>query len=270
MNNYTINIENNIFDITTPNVSATNGIYGILIDSLADETTIPPSGDVDNNGTVNIQNNILKNFAFTGASAVDQYYRGIAIFRPRVTYKIEHNSINMPLSDMVTGVTVGRVGAIIVPTAASTAPINLKNNLIRMAQTAGTGVNLVYATGGVLTSGGNNLVSTGGANIGYVGTTTYADFAAWQAAGYDTAATKGQSVDPTTTTPPWDSNLKFGCYGIPSPMVGVASSSVLTDIDGEARPATGATPGADEPRVGTPPTPTPIVLSTNSSWGLYE
>jgi len=270
MNNYTINIDGNILDITTPNVSATNGTYGILIDNYYDDALTPPAGDVDNNGTVNIQNNILKNFAFTGASAVDQYYRGIVIVRSRVTYKIEHNSINMPLSDMVTGVTAGRVGAIVATTAAATSPINLKNNLIRMAQTAGTGVNLVYATGGVLTSGGNNLVSPGGADIGYVGTTTYADFAAWQAAGYDTAATNGQSVDPTTTTPSWDSNLKFDCYGVPSPMVGVASSTVLTDIDGEARPATGATPGADEPRVGTPPTPTPIVLSTNSSWGLYE
>lgn len=253
--NYTITIENNVLDITTPNTSATNGTYGILIDSVTDAT---------NSGIVNIQNNILKNFAFTSASPIDQYYRGIVITRRGVTYTLEHNSINMPNSDQVTGASAGKVEAISISSAAGTSTVDLKNNLIRMAQTGANAV-VVNAAGGVLTAAGDNLVSAGGATMGIVGVTTYTDFAAWQTGGYDTTGTGGQSVDPTTTTPSWDSDLKFAKTGLPSPMGGVASSSVLTDIDDESRPATGATPGADEPHVYIPP-----VLSCNPSWGVYE
>jgi hypothetical protein len=258
-NPYTITIEDNVLDITTPNASATNGTMGILVDTLTDLT---------NNGTVNIDNNIFKNFAFTTTTPIDQSYAGIYLARPRVTYNLEHNSVNMPSSSMVTGETAGKCAAIVVTSSAGTSPVNLQNNLIRLEQT-GTGVNLVYAPGGVLTAAGDDMVSAGGATMGIVGVNTYADFAAWQVAVYDTTASGGQSVDPNTTVPSWDSDLKFNTFGLPSPMIGVASSTVLTDIDGEARPATGATPGADEPLVPTP-TPTPIPLSCNPGWGLYE
>lgn len=266
---YVLNIENNIFDITSPTNDAAQGLYGILIDNMANEITVPPSGDVDNNGTINIKNNIMKNFAFSTASPLDLLYRGFALVRPRVTYTIEHNSVNMPLIANVTGGTAGNVASLYIPLAtASTAAVTFKNNIILNAQ-SGTNVHVVYAAGGTLTAAGDDMVSAGGATMGIVGVNTYADFAAWQAAGYDTTASGGQSVDPNTTVPSWDSDLKFNTFGLPSPMIGVASSTVLTDIDGEARPATGATPGADEPLVPTP-TPTPIPLSCNPGWGLYE
>ncbi len=258
-NPYTVDIEDNVIDITTPNTAVGNGTYGILVDTVTDLT---------NNGTVNIYNNILKNFAFTTTTPIDQFYVGIYLARPQVTYNLEHNSINMPSSSMVTGATAGKCSAIRVGSTVLTSPVSLLDNLVRLEQT-GAGVYVVYAPSGALTAAGDDLVSAGGANLGYVGSTTYADFAAWQLAGYDTTASGGQSVDPLSTTPSWDSDLKFNTTGLPSPMIGVASSTVLTDIDGEARPATGATPGADEPHVPTP-TPTPVPLSCNSGWGLYE
>lgn len=263
---YTINIKDNIFDLTSPNATAGQGAWGILIDSMT---------DTSNSGTVNISNNIIKNFAFTNTAAVDQIYRGIVLSRPGATYNVEHNSINIPAADMVDGTTAGYVSAFVVLSTATTAPVSLKNNIIKFAE-SGTGAAAIYTTAGVLTAAGNDIVSTAGAPFGNINTTPYADFAAWQAAGYDATATGGQSVDPATTTPAWDAGLKFNTYGIPSPLIGVASSSVLTDIDGEARPATGATPGADEPLVGAPPTPTPIPSPTpfatnaTTNWGLYR
>lgn len=256
--NYTITIEDNILDITTPNATAGQGSWGILIDSNTDLT---------NTGIVNINNNIIKNFAFTATSALDQIYRGFVLNRARVTYNVEHNTINMPSAAMVTGGTAGYVNAFYCA-AGATATINLKNNLVRFGQ-AGTNP-IVWVTAGAIVAEGNNMVSAGGAPFGSIVGTPYADFAAWQAAGYDTAATKGQSVDPTTTVPAWNADCKFDFYGVPSPMVGVASSTILTDIDGDVRPAAGATPGADEPKIGTPPTPTPIPLSAKNMWRIYE
>jgi len=253
-NGYTIDIENNIIDITDPN-GTTNGTRAIFIDTIT---------DIDNSGTVNINNNIFKNFTFSATASGDVEYLAMVLNRPRVTYNIEHNSVNMPLSGIVTGVTAGKVAAVSIGSSALVSPVNLSNNLIRMAQT-GAGAAVINSQGGVLTAAGNNLVSPGSAPIGIVGATSYADFAAWQGAGYDTAATKGQSVDPASTSPAWDSDLKFMKTGVPAPMIGVASSTILTDIDGEARPATGATPGADEPNVFIP---TP--LSAQPVWSIYE
>lgn len=266
-NNYTVSIEDNILDITCPTNNAANGAYGILIDSITDLT---------NNGTVNIQNNILKNFAFTNATALDCLYRGIILNRPRVTYNLEHNSVNLPFSSIVAATTAGNVAAIHIPTNAATSAVNLKNNIIRVAQ-AGSGMtaHVVYAPGGVLSAAGNDLFGVSGVTMGLVGSNTYADFAAWQTAGYDTTGSGGQNVDPSTTSPAWNADLKFLHYTIPSPLIGVAGSTVLTDIDGESRPSTGACPGADEPHYGSAPTPTPTpsptpVAGATTKWNQYK
>jgi hypothetical protein len=71
-------------------------------------------------------------------------------------------------------------------------------------------------------------------------------FADWQALGFDTPGTGGQSTDPFFTLPNWNSELRFAGRPIQG-ISGVASSTVLTDIDGNARPATDAIPGAQEP-----------------------
>lgn len=229
----TVIIRNNVVKGVCPSTSAGQGIYGILYDSGMGGTA------------VEVYNNILKEFSFTSASAVDLIYRGISIGTAGSTTTVEHNSIAMDANTTaVSGATAGRVAGIALPVT-MTAPAVVKNNIVRMGN-PGTNAACVYlANAANVTCEGNNLVPNGSPFTGIVGSTTYAALADWQGAGFDSTASGGQSVDPASVVPAWDANLHFALK--PVGLGKVASSTVLTDIDGDTRPATGAYPGADEP-----------------------
>jgi hypothetical protein len=230
------------------------GGYGITISAPVESGTIAAQ-------TYNIQNNIVKSPVIVSAVTTDTICRGFSANIQAHTYNIRHNSLNFDAQVGISGTTAGRVAAV-TATQPFTAPagIDVRNNIFRVAEIDGLS-RIVHATGGAtgVSFAGNNMAAVGAISaIGVVGTTPYATMNDWQTAGYDTVATGGQSVNPTTTTPPWDANLKFPN----KPIVGmgtVASSLVLTDIDGDARPATGAVPGADEPPA----------LAGVGEWNLY-
>ncbi|MGI8907169.1 MAG: hypothetical protein ACR2IE_11840 [Candidatus Sumerlaeaceae bacterium] len=210
---------------------AGQGLNSIFIDAL---TT----------GTFNIRNNAIKS-SITQATTQSGTLMGISMASPGSVYNIEHNSIDVKSTNSL-GLASQQVGAIVGRVATNPGgSFNIRNNILRTDAT-GTTAAVISLASGPLTSSGNNLVKAGPtSHVGIVGGTGYPDLASWQAAGFDLTATGGQSVDPTTTVPPWNSELRFA--NKPFGMQPVASSTVLTDIDGDARPATNATPGADEP-----------------------
>jgi len=224
-----------------------NGAVGILCDS----------GSVGAVGTFNIRNNVIKGLNLTNATAIDCLARGIAASSVTSNYSIEHNSINA-LASTADGTTAGRVGGIVAPLAMTTGSIALRNNIVAQAETDNAAAAVYLAATTNVTSVGNNLFASVGGQVGRVGATDYNTLLDWQGAGFDTTG-GSQSVDPAATTPAWDSTLHFA----QEPITGlgfVASSTVLTDIDGDARPATNAVPGADQP---------PFV-SAVSDWTVLE
>jgi hypothetical protein len=78
---------------------------------------------------------------------------------------------------------------------------------------------------------------------GRIGATDFANIGDWTT--ISTIDTTSQSVDPATTSPAWDSDLLFP--GTPAGVANVAASTTLVDVLGNARPATGALPGAQQP-----------------------
>jgi hypothetical protein len=199
-------------------------------------------------GTFNITNNVVVVSNFN-AAAQDGPIRGISIGSAASFYNIEHNSIDI-FSTTTQGLANrnGTIGTVVAFTGNGGASI--RNNILR-ADVTGTSSAVVNAVGGPITASGNDVYKTAATPlIGTIGGPTYADLASWQAAGYDSVASGGQSVDPKGTSPAWDANLHFPT----KPVVGlgvVAASTTLVDVDGDARPATGAYPGADQPTVNT-------------------
>ncbi len=234
----TLSIYNNVVKmLKVPSTSAAQGGIGIFVDSGMNGTTLE------------IYNNIVKDWAFTSASAVDLLYRGISIGTASSTATIEHNSIDCaPNNTAVSAATAGRVGGIVVPVGLNAGyTVSVRNNIIRMGNTGTNAACLYFATpaGGTIVSEGNNLVPNGSPLTAIASAVNYSTLADWQGAGNDLPATGGQSVDPASVNPPWDVDLHFALK--PVGLATVASSNYLTDIDGDARPATGAYPGADEP-----------------------
>jgi len=252
------NIYNNKINMTVPPVIATYSACGILCDS---GVGTPPAPDMD--GTYNIYNNTLESITFNPAysAATDAGTYAISVNSVISDYIVEHNSFNIPSDAYLTGTTLGRIAGIRIPLAMTSGSVICGNNIIRMAQATTTPANVavVFSANSLgLTFVGNDLVPTGGGGFGNIAGTPYLNLASWQAAGYDSVVSGGQSVDPTTTSPSWDSALHF--LGYPVTGLGtVASSTILTDIDGDVRPATGAVPGADEPQV----------VTSAKTWSLY-
>jgi len=235
---FTIDVDRNVIDVDV-NVAtwtAGQGVIPLFFDS----------GSAGAIGTFNISNNVVKSVT-TGGAAVpaDILMRGLVASSITSIYNIEHNSINIGTT-LANGTSAGRAAGIAFPLTFTTGSANVQNNLIRYAEADGTAVSVYTAAATNVTIAGNDLVDFG--TVGRVGATTYADLVDWQGAGYDSVVSGGQSVDPTLTTPAWDANMHFAS----KPIAGlgtVAASTVLTDIDGDARPATGAVPGADEPAI---------------------
>ncbi|MBX3728114.1 MAG: hypothetical protein KF858_02930 [Candidatus Sumerlaeia bacterium] len=231
---YTFNIEENYIEVNMTSLPAAGQGPSAL------ELTA-------GTGTYNVRNNIIHFNPTTVAGTVDGIWRGINATSATNAYNIEHNTINMDSSSAsLAGGTAGRICAINAATARTSGTLTLRNNIIRMGQ-PGTNVFMIRNSAGTtgFTSVGNNLIPlTGLPNLGIVGSTTYNSFGDWQTAGFDTGATGGQSVQPTSF---WVGAPDFRFLTDPSGTVGtVDSSTVLTDIDGRPRPANGALPGAHE------------------------
>jgi hypothetical protein len=229
-----------------------NGAFAILVDS----------GTAGIGGNYIITNNVIKGNFLTNPTPVDAIARGISFGQAASTYLIEHNSVSIPASS-ASGVTSARVAGIIAPSALTgSGSAVVRNNIVRMGDPDGLSAALsINATTTGLTFEGNLLSATGG-RIGRVTATStnYATLADWQTLGYDAPASGSQSVDPFSTGPAWDVNLKFAGRPI-SGISGVTSSTITLDIDGEARPSTDAIPGADEPG--------PLQAGA-SNWKSYE
>jgi len=229
---WTQTYDRNVLSVESNHLAAAgNGAYGILCDS-------GPTA-----GTYSITNNIIKGAFNINPTPADTLVRGISVASVASNYTIEHNSISIPATS-ATGVTANRVGGIVASLAFTTGTLVLRNNILRFAETDGTavGIRLANATG--VTATGNCLFVTGPI-FARVDTTDLADFAAWQGLGFDIAG-GSQNADPAASTPPWDANLRF-LNKPTSGLTAVTSSTTLVDVDGNARPATGAIPGAQEP-----------------------
>jgi len=232
----TVIVRNNIVDMAQiPSTSAGQGAYGILVDSGM--TT----------ATIQIYNNIVKYApnAFTASTASDLIYRGISFGAATSQGLIEHNSVDCPPNNTaVVSSTAGRVAGIVCGVTMK-APLQIRNNIVRTGN-ASTLARVIYLKNATnVTCEGNDLVPNGSPAVGQVDATQYTALADWQGAGFDSVASGGQSVDPASVTPAWDANLHFALK--PVGLNKVASSTILTDFDGDARPATNAYPGADEP-----------------------
>jgi hypothetical protein len=228
---WTQTVSKNVFE-TTASTQTSLFVYPVYVETG------------DTSGTINVNNNTIRVSSLTVAANQDPGYAAMSLGSVSTTYNVEHNSVDLIGSANISTTTTRNVGAVRVPTALNTgAALNLKNNILKSAQT-GTSASLInLASAANVVSVGNDLV--GSTNTGIVGNTLYPNLAAWQAAGFDSAASGGQSADPAAATPPWNSALHFPTA--PTGIGKVASSTVLTDIDGDARPATNAYPGADQP-----------------------
>lgn len=240
---YTMTISNNkILDLQTSNTNV--GDYGINGIGLT----------VGLNATYKVNNNVITGIRNGGSSAVDQISVGIWATGSTSVYQIEHNSINMDPQVAISGASRNRAAGIVINSGPHPTASYVKNNIVRYAVGKGAPV-VVYASSAgaspIATANvaGNNLVQTvtgdPASPLAYIGTalvstTPYADQAALSTAGYNNNG--GQSVDPAATVPAWASDLSFSAE--PPTLGKVASSSVLTDINREARPATNAYPGA--------------------------
>jgi hypothetical protein len=223
-------IENNITSNTLTGGSSTS--YGLT------EYDLSPTS-----GTMIIRNNIHRAPTFTAVAATDGNYRVFSCGSGVTTYNIEHNSVDWPASVAVSGATLGACAIVNAPTTFTAGALSVKNNCFRFGQAAANAFAYRVRDTPNVTINNNNVGIVGSANVGNMNLTAYNTFGAWQGAGYDTP---GQSVDPTGTTPAWDATLHFASKPITG-LATVASSTILTDFDGNARPATGAVPGADEP-----------------------
>ncbi|MBX3728115.1 MAG: hypothetical protein KF858_02935 [Candidatus Sumerlaeia bacterium] len=233
---FTTIVRNNEFlQLATANTSAGNfGIVGIFCEAAGASASYQ------------VYNNVLTGFAATG-TAGDYSVHGIRLLNANAAGNMlaEHNSIYMG-SVNANGTTAGNLFGIGVRNNLTSGTVTIRNNIVLWEKTAGSAI-FTNDTGGTFASVGNNIVSSG--NVAVRGATTYANLGDWQGAGFDLTATGGQSVNPTTTSPgAWVSktaNLRFA-GGAAVPMAPVASSTILTDIDGQVRPATDAWPGAFE------------------------
>lgn len=246
---WTVLFENNVCDQirTANNIVGAAGLSGC---QLSGGQASP------NRGNYIVRNNVFTGYDFTTASTeLDMVYRGVESASSSVNVSLEHNSIYMPDDVAVSGATRGRAAGVVMTSTATTNTLELANNLIVFGQ-HGTNARVIDRASNLAfpvdASYGNNLVDLNLTNaFATIGTTTpitYTDFAAWQTAGYDTTATRGQSVNPLTTAPGvWNTaNLHF-TGGLPLPMKGtVPLAGVTTDIDGDSRAFLYTYPGADE------------------------
>lgn len=267
-------VSNNTF-LISQTINSGQGASGIIFDPNL-TNTLGFSG-VNYSGTSSVYNNIISFGTFpTGTTVSNVTYRGIQNAASNMGSDIEHNSIYMPQqltslgTPLMAGSTSGIISGISLTSSTLGANATVKNNIVSILQNgpfaAAQGALYVATTNPVVTFAGNNTFVGGTVplNLGLIGTVPSADLAAWQTAGYDSVASGAQSVNPSAIASPWlTTNLHFITNTLPTGLGAVATSTILTDVDGEVRPATGATPGADEPHVVLP-------TGATGSWNLYR
>lgn len=234
---YTQEISGNVLTATGAGTTAGNGVVAIFLDS----------GSLGAVGTYNVRNNIVLGLANTVAG--DALVRGISGANVTSNYNIEHNTV-VVLDSSATSATANRIYGIGTPVTFTTGSMVVRNNFVRIAEPIGSAAGLVFAGTTGVTSVGNCVFPDAGCRFGRASGVDYADLAAWQVGfpAFDTTASGAQSVDLTATTPS-AINITTGKWsgtGKPVGVVSTASSTVLTDIDGDTRTSGLAYAGADE------------------------
>ena len=250
--NYTITVDNNIFDISnTTNVTTTAfGAHGVFLGTLG---TNPVTANIDNN-TI-----ITRHSGTAGTAGTIQ--RGIRVSSGITNFNVRHNSILIAdnPNQTYTAITnnVYGIGGL------QAAPVNVNwlNNNVWVNEQFGSALQFQIATTTtlVINSNENNLfapvIFNGNA------TTSFGTLAAWQGSStYGSVAstrdTGSTSVDPTGAVSAAD--LHFISAPAASFIAPAQVGSITVDIDGDARSST-PTVGADEFTTNTAPT---AVLAT--------
>jgi len=226
---FSITIDRNVIDVTVTAAAwtAAQGPIGIFSDT----------GSAGAVGAFQITNNTVKVSA-QGTEA-DILSRGMSLGSVTSNYVVEHNSVEIA-DGAASGASASRLTGISSPSTMTTGSVTVRNNIVVNRDASGS--SSAQYTGAVtnVTSVDNVLV---GRVPGRIGATDYATVGDWNTT--STIGTNNQSVDPATTTPAWGSNLQFA--SAPGTIAVVANSTTLTDVNGNARPATGAFPGAQQP-----------------------
>jgi len=207
-----------------------SGAMGVLIDT----------GSAGVLGNYTITNNAVAG-PFATASFTDSLSRGISLGNVTSSYLVEHNSVFVPACG-ATGSTNGRLAGIAAPLALTTGTAILRNNIVAMGDPDGLSAGLLFASATGVSSLHNNI--RGARVVGRIGVTDYTTVSDWTS--LSSVDTGSQSVNPSATSPAWNAALRFAVA--PATIATVPSSTALVDIDGNARPATGAFPGAQEPQ----------------------
>jgi len=246
-------IRNNIFNnnFTAANVAG-GGLAGMQLSGA------PAAA----NTQYQVYNNMICNYNFAVGVPTDLVYQGITSSSSQSHMLIYHNSIDMPEKSNVTGAsTWGRVSAISSTSVNAIHDWDAQDNVIRFLQPGA--FNAVYVSLGAGPTPcnyndvwNNALTNIGRLSPGGVGT-TYANWPAWQLAGYDLL---GVQFDPTVPSAPgagvWVSPIDLHFTTDPGPMYnGFLLGLVGTDIDGEGRL---------RPVMGCDEVPTPI-----NDWMIY-
>jgi hypothetical protein len=230
---FTVNINRNRVNIAvvlaSGDYTAAQGGIGILCDS----------GSAGAVGAFNVTNNTVK-LSLTGATTpTDILSRGISISSITSNYIIEHNSVEVAAGS-ANGSTASRLAAMSSVLGFSSGSAAIRNNIFVNRDLDGNSSGLFVGNTVNVSSADNVLV---GRVPGRIGATDFANIGDWTT--LSTIDTTSQSVDPATTSPAWDSDLLFP--GTPAGVANVAASTTLVDVLGNARPATGALPGAQQP-----------------------
>jgi hypothetical protein len=237
---------NKIDSLVSGNV--TGGAYGLTAIDLGSG-----SGTFVN-GTYNIYNNMVCGFNYSGATTViasNILYRGISCSNATtVTYNIFNNSVNMPLIANLAAESTNYCFGIGFPSSTFAGTANIKNNIVRNAQTNGADFycNSTIAT---IVSDYNDYYPATGVSFAQLGSPNiYATLAAWTAAtGLDL---NSQSVDPMATAPnAWKTATDLHFNGTnAAPLTSgtpiTTPFAITTDIDNQLRSATAPWKGADE------------------------
>lgn len=201
-------------------------------------------------GTYDIYNNIIRDVAITALPNQDPVYAGISCESGGSVFNIDHNSFNLPRDSDISALSPLKTAAVRAPVTFESGQLSIRNNIFKCGQTGPSAAVIGISSVTNVTCSGNDLVRNGTPNTGAIMSTNYALLADWQALGFDSAASGGQSTDPSSTSPgAWDATLHFS-GGTPSPLRGV-TPTIAADFDGDTRRPY-AYPGADEGAVAAP------------------
>jgi hypothetical protein len=216
---------NNIHDVMQPSTSG-YGAFGISITSATSNT----SSDIQNNF---IRDIIGSRYSTTIASSFENY--GIYISAAATGIKIKHNTIAL-LTPNTTGSVVNSTSACVTLTSGTAVVSEFYNNILvnNNVSTQGFGIysNAVanFSTAGL--NNNNYFIPSG--SVGFYSAATRANLGAWQTATAKDA--NSLSVNPSFVSST-DLHIPAGSTSVlESAGANVATTSISTDYDGDARP----------------------------------